>query len=243
MSTYSIKHFTQLNSTNAYALEHFDELGMGDVVMTDIQTNGRGRFDRVWEGNSSDNIYMSLIIKPQNTLDFPYINLTQYLSVVLNRVFNDKYGIQSDIKWPNDILYDGKKFVGILSEVKTEKNDISGVVLGVGINVNAEREFFKNLPAATSMRLILNRLVDKNELTNIILEEFFSNFDNFQQNGFNGISEDYRKMCKFHSEKVKIGGSCMDGEYRFAGLNEDGTFSVFDENGTKIKVVSGDILC
>lgn len=243
MNTYSIKHFVQLNSTNAYALEHFDELSMCDVVVTDIQTNGRGRFDRVWEGQCSDNIYMSIVIKPQHSIDFPYVNLTQYLSVILNRIFNDKYGIQSDIKWPNDILYNGKKFVGILSEVKMEKSDIIGVVLGVGINVNAEPDFFEKLPDATSMKIISNRIIDKNELLKTILDEFFRHFDEFRLNGYKAIANDYQKMCKFHSKQVKIGGSFMDGEYKFAGLNDDGTFSVFNKQGEKIKVVSGDILC
>ena len=237
------KYFNTLNSTNSYVLENFDKLELGDVVITDIQTNGRGRFDRVWESNSSDNIYMTFVIKPEDTENFPYVNLTQYLSIVLNTIFNEKYEIMSDIKWPNDILCDGKKFVGILSEAKTINDKIAGVALGVGINVNTEQDFYNNLPNATSMKILTGKKIDKEKLTDTILEKFFDGFENYSEKGFDAIKEVYKKMCKFHSETVKIGGSFMDGEYKFAGLNDDGTFSVFNQNGEKIKVVSGDILC
>jgi len=236
-------HFEKLNSTNAYVLENFEELNMGDVVIADIQTNGRGRFDRVWESNSSDNLYMTFVIKPENSENFPYVNLTQYLSIVLNTIFNGKYGIKSDIKWPNDILCGGKKFVGILSEAKAKNDRIAGVALGVGINVNTEKKFFENLPNAASMKMLTGMKIDKNELADTVISEFFAGLENYAEKGFEAIREDYIKMCKFHSEKVKIGGSFMDGEYKFAGLNGDGTFSVFNENGQKIKVISGDILC
>lgn len=243
MITQCKKHFNQLESTNSYVLKHFEELSMGDVVIADVQTNGRGRFDRVWESNSADNIYMTFVIKPINYENFPYMNLTQYLSIVLNTIFNVEYGINSDIKWPNDILFDGKKFVGILSEAKVINDKIKGAALGVGINVNTDKGFYKNLPNATSMKIITGKTVDKDKLSDIILKNFYENFENFSERGFSAIAEDYKQMCKFHSEKVKIGGSFMDGEYKFAGLNDDGTFSVFNENNEKIKVLSGDILC
>ncbi|MBQ2645353.1 biotin--[bacterium] len=237
------KYFTKLNSTNSYVLEHFNELNMGDVIITNIQTKGRGRFDRVWESCSSDNIYMTFVFKSKNINDFPYMNLTQYLSVVLNKIFNEKYGIKSDIKWPNDILYNGMKFVGILSEAINENGKILGVALGVGINVNTEQDFYNNLPKATSMKIISGKSFDKEKLIDEISENFYEGLENFVIKGFEYIADDYKKMCKFHSKTVKLGGSFMDGEYDFAGLNDDGTFSVFNKQGEKIKVVSGDILC
>ena len=242
MNTRDKKYFSELKSTNSYALEHFKELSMGDVIIADKQTNGRGRFDRVWKSESSDNIYMTFIIKPDKK-DFPYMNLTQYLSVIMNKIFNEKYGVKSDIKWPNDILCDGKKFVGILSEAKSENGKIDGVALGVGINVNTDKNYFDELPKATSLNILLNKNIDKKELIDDITKDFYANLENFEEQGFSAISEDYKKMCKFHSKTVKLGGSFMDGEYEFAGLNDDGTFSVLNEKGEKIKVVSGDILC
>lgn len=211
--------------------------------MADVQTNGRGRFDRVWNSASSDNIYMSFVIKPDNYQNYPFVNLTQYLSVIVNKIFNEKYNISSDIKWPNDILYKGKKLVGILSEAKVYNNQIVGIILGIGINVNSDKDYFTGLPNAISLKMILDKKIDKNELVKYVVDEFFANLDDFAEKGFISILDEYKLMCKFSDKSVKIGGSFMDGEYKFAGINDDGTFAVIDKNGNKINVVSGDILC
>ena len=204
MITPCVKYYNELNSTNSYALEHFEELNMGDIIVAQTQTHGRGRFDRVWEGTSPDNLYISFVIKPDSIKDFPYANLTQYLSVVTNRVFNRDYGIRSNIKWPNDILFEGKKISGILAEAKMYEGRISGVVLGIGINVNFDVSVLENLPNAISISTILGKKTDKSLLLNRISEEFFKNFEAFNQNGFSEIFEEYTGMCKSPNKKIKI---------------------------------------
>lgn len=236
----NIIHFEKLNSTNAYALEHFEELNNGDVITTDIQLKGRGRFDRKWEGDFSDDIYMSVILKPKED-NFPYPNLTQYLSVVTNRVLNRDYNIKSNIKWPNDILFEGKKLAGILSEGKIINNKIAGVVLGIGINVN--RENFENLPLATSLKIISGNSHDKQVLINKILEEFSKGYAEFASEGFLSIMKEYKMMCRFNNGMVKLSASFNDGEYVFESINSDGTISVRDKNGQIHKIISGDIQC
>lgn len=242
MNTPCLKHYKELNSTNSYVLDNFDDLKMGDVVVTDVQTSGRGRFDRVWEGSSSENIYMTFVIKPENIDGFPFVNLTQYLSVVLNRVLNRDYGVNSSIKWPNDLLFEGKKISGILAEVKTNGGKMSGVALGVGINVNCDMSKFQELPNATSISSILGKKINKEDLLNLVVEEFFKDFDNFSKQGFSFILKEYKNMCKFN-KTVKISGSANNGEFEFYSLNDDGTLCVLDENNKKITIVNGDILC
>ena len=236
----NIIHFDKLESTNSYALEHFEELSDGDVITTDIQLNGRGRFDRKWIGFYSDDIYMSVVLKPQRN-DFPYPNLTQYLSVVTNRVLNRDYNIKSNIKWPNDILFEGKKLAGILSEGKIIKNKLAGVVLGIGINVN--RENFDDLPFAASLKTITGKNTDKQSLINKILEEFSKGYDKFASEGFLSIIEEYKTMCKFNDGKIKLSASFNDGDYFFECINPDGTISVTDKNNKTHKIISGDIQC
>ena len=236
----NIIHFDKLNSTNAYGLEHFEELSHGDVITTDIQLKGRGRFDRVWSGDFSDDIYMSIIIKPDNS-DFPFPNLTQYLSVVTNRVLNRDYVIKSNIKWPNDILFKGKKLAGILSEGKIINGRLAGVVLGIGINVN--REVFDDLPNAISVKNITGIENDKNILIEMILKEFESGYAEFATDGFLSIMEEYRMMCRFNGGKLKLTASFNDGDYVFERINSDGTISVRDERNDIHKIISGDIQC
>lgn len=238
----SLKCFKELNSTNSFVLDNFDELRTGDVVVAEIQTCGRGRFERVWEGSSSENIYMTFVIRPENSINFPFINITQYLSVIVNRVLNRDFGVKSDIKWPNDILFNGKKLAGILAEAKATGGSIQGVALGIGINVNCDMSQFSEIPNATSVSAVLGKIIDKEYLLKLIVDEFFKDFDDFSKRGFAFIADEYKKMCKF-KETVKISGSANNGEYKFNSLNEDGTLSVLDKNGKKITVVNGDILC
>ena len=174
---------------------------------------------------------------PQYTL--PY---TQYLSVILNRLLNREFGVKSNIKWPNDLLFEGKKISGILAEVKTSLGKMQGVALGVGINVNCDMSKFKELPNATSISSILGNSVNKEDLLNLVVEEFFKNFEEFSKQGFVFISDEYKKMCKFN-DTVKISASSNNGEFKFDALNDDGTLSVLDENNKKITIVNGDILC
>lgn len=246
MEKYNVIHFNSLNSTNTYSLEHFSELKDRDVVVTDVQTSGRGRFDRVWQGTSSENLYMTFVIKPETVDNYPFMNLTQYLSVVINRILNKKYAIMSNIKWPNDILFNGKKISGILAETKIENNMLKGVVLGVGINLNTSPA--EIIPNAISLKEISGKTIDKDEFMTDVLSEFYNNYDEFVENGFNYIYDEYSKMCCFN-EELKIGNSYREGEfsvYKFRKLNKDGTLTVSEigkEDNKDIKIVSGDILC
>lgn len=237
-----LKHYKELNSTNSFILDNFDELKTGDVVIADLQTCGRGRFERIWESSSTDNIYMSFVVKSAEASDFPYMNLTQYLSVIVNRVLNRDFGVKSDIKWPNDILFNGKKLAGILAEAKVCSGKLQGVALGIGINVNCDMSRFSEIPNAVSISSIVGKKINKEDFLNIVVEEFFRNFDDFSKQGFSYISDEYKKMCKF-GKTLKISGSANNGEFGFHSLNEDGTLSVLDENGKKVTIVNGDILC
>ncbi len=237
-----IKQYNRLNSTNSYGIEHFEELDTGDIIISEIQTRGRGRFNRIWEGSSSKNIYMSIIIKPEGREEIPYTNLTQYLSVIINRILIRDYEIKTNIKWPNDILYEGKKIAGILAEGKMSQNKIEGVVLGVGINVNYDVTE-TGIINATSIGAILGREIDKQEIIQKVTEEFFKGYEEFKRRGFKEISEEYKQMCRFTDKKIKITSSCEDGEYELISINEDGTISVRDKSNRIIKVINGDIQC
>lgn len=237
-----LKHYKELNSTNSFVLDNFDELKTGDVVVADLQTCGRGRFERRWESSSSDNIYMSFVVKSEETSSFPYMNLTQYLSVIVNRVLNRDFGVKSEIKWPNDILFKGKKIAGILAEAKVYGGKLQGVSLGIGINVNCDMSKFPEIPNAVSIGSIVGQNINKEDFLNVVVEEFFKNFDDFSKQGFSFISDEYKKMCKF-GDTLKISGSSNNGEFKFHSLNEDGTLSVLDENDKKVTIVNGDILC
>ncbi len=108
-------YFEILESTNLFAKKNIEKFDDKSIIYCDFQTNGRGRFDRKWLSNKKDNIFLSFILKPHynNVLNLPIVNLTQYLCVVLAKVFVS-YNVKPQIKWPNDILINEHKISGIL---------------------------------------------------------------------------------------------------------------------------------
>ena len=202
----------KLNSTNIYGKENIDSLADKSVICAKYQTHGRGRMNRRWLSFDSENLYASIILKPKGDYSkLPIANLTQLLSVVIVDVLNF-YGIKSNIKWPNDVVISkdendifGEKICGILAEVASENNNIKGIVLGFGVNVNATKQELSQIDRpATSMFNETGSVFDVKEVLNNICELFFSKYDDFLEKGFNLIKEDYLSKIKFIGKEITI---------------------------------------
>lgn len=98
----------KVDSTNLYAKKHIETLDDRTVILTKEQTAGRGRLNRSWIDLGKNNVFMSIVLKPSETYQEVYSNITQYLSVVLCHAL-EYYGLKPQIKWPNDVLVNGKK--------------------------------------------------------------------------------------------------------------------------------------
>ena len=237
-----IKEFQTINSTNTYALEHFDELDDLCVISAHSQTQGRGRFDRKWISKDYENIYITFVLKPQNT---KYItNLTQYLSVVTANVL-ENYKVTPQIKWPNDVLINQKKICGILCESKLKENKIQGVVLGIGINLNQKQETIDTIERpATSLNLEIGKSVNKQEFLNNLISEFEKNYEKVLKNGFLSFKEDYLKRAIFLNKQIFI--QQRDGdkkeEYTVINLDKNGNLIVLTKDNTTKTILSGDMI-
>ena len=234
--------FDTINSTNTWALENFENLDDETVVIANQQTNGRGRFDRVWVSGDYENIYMSIVLKPMKK-DF-LVNLTQYLCLAVTKVLKN-YDVKSEIKWPNDVLINGKKVCGILCESKLKKNVIQGIVLGIGINLNMPEEIINQIDRpATSLNLVLNRKIDKQLFLEQLLDEFFANYKKVVEDGFLYIKNDYINSLSYVNQKVYI--QKYDGDVKeqvFSKTVDDfGNLIIIDENQKERTILSGDIL-
>ena len=142
-----------VDSTNKYAKEHLNELEDKTIIYANSQTAGRGRMQRKWNSNTGDNVYASIVLKPSTELKEVYSNLTQYLSLTLTEVF-EQYNVLPTIKWPNDVRINGKKISGILAESVIEKNELKGIILGFGVNLNCKKEDLDKIDQpATSLNL------------------------------------------------------------------------------------------
>ncbi len=131
-----IRYFESIDSTNSAAkkaaAEGCDE---GTVIVADAQTAGRGRLGRSWNSAAGKGIWMSVVLRPEMAPEDVQL-VTIAASVAVSRAIFSVTGIRTGIKWPNDIILDGKKVCGILTEMSTEIDRINYVVLGIGLNVS-----------------------------------------------------------------------------------------------------------
>ena len=237
-----ILHFETIDSTNTYSLKHFDELEDLSIVTADAQTAGRGRFQRQWISEEKENLYLTFVLKPDKK---EYLaNLTQYLCVVIAKVI-ESYNIQTQIKWPNDVLIKGKKISGILCESSLKQNKIQGVVLGTGINLNMSPQSIEliNKPA-TSLNLETGFSVNKIDFQNKIIKEFFLNYNNLIENGFDTIKNDYQKRIDFIGKKIVVTqrDNAPKEEYIAQDIDNLGNLVVKDKNGIIKTLFSGDLI-
>ncbi len=244
MSKYSIVTIQEVHSTNSYALEYLPSFEDKTVIYSPHQTLGRGRYDRKWITDDSENVYMSIVLKPVRKEDYPFPNLTQYLSVCVSKVLEKEFGIISNIKWPNDILVDGAKISGILAETGMEKNQISGVVLGLGLNVNLKQETLDIIDQkATSISALKHQNYDSENIVRMICDEFFTNYEQFVDGGFEYIKDEYIKRCAFLGKDITIKEAEKRKKYFAKSIDNDGLLVAIDENEKECRIITGDVLC
>lgn len=234
----------EIESTNSYAKDNLASLQNGSVVVAQKQSAGRGRFDRKWISDETSNIYMSIVLKPEEAFNnqYPYQNLTQYLSVVVCRVLESEYKISPTIKWPNDILINCAKLSGILCEAKMQNNTDNALILGLGLNANIKQETLNSIEQkATSLNIILDREIDTNHLISLIIDEFFTNYDLFIEKGFGYIKEEYINRCDFLGKKIKISSHNRTEEFTAKLISDEGTLVVVDAFGMQKNIVTGDL--
>jgi BirA family biotin operon repressor/biotin-[acetyl-CoA-carboxylase] ligase len=138
------------------------------VVVAGCQTSGRGRLSRKWVSEDGG-LYFTMVLRPR--LPTPWSCRPAFLaSVTLARTVRELYGIACGVKWPNDILVDGRKLAGMLCEIEAEAERIAFLNIGIGINVNNDPSGIE--PKATSITAISGTAVSRNELLARFLEAF-----------------------------------------------------------------------
>ncbi|HET6872786.1 MAG TPA: biotin--[acetyl-CoA-carboxylase] ligase [Sporolactobacillaceae bacterium] len=215
----------------------------GTVVLADEQTGGRGRLGRVWHSPKGTGIWMSLILRPDLPIQkTPQITLLSAVSVA--RAIQKVIDVAVQIKWPNDILYHGKKLCGILTELQAEEGKVKSVIVGIGVNVNVTE---KEIPAdlqeiATSLAMILGRSVSRNQLIGAILNEFEALYTLYLEEGFHMIKILWESYAASFGRTVSartLKGEVIRGKAQ--GITDDGVLLLLDDEGTTHHIYSADI--
>lgn len=202
-----VLYFPSLTSTNAYAKQHAQSLPDKTIIVADEQTAGRGRFDRKWV-SAPGGLYFSVLMKPTDVTNLP--NLTQLMALCICQTVR-KLGAEAILKWPNDVLVDGKKISGILSEVILRENTFYALVIGVGINAEQENLSGVGQPAV-SLRELGIRL-EKQELLQDVLERFWPRCAAVLKEGFSAFGKEYKELFPYLGKTISVtnGGRKISG--------------------------------
>lgn len=158
-----IKYFDELPSTHLYVKENQDKLENGTVIIANKQTAGIGTHGRSWYTGSGDNIAMSMLFKPECDLS-SLNNITVDVAQSIKKTIRNLYNIGLNIKYPNDLLLNGKKICGILTEINTISGKINYLIISLGFNVNEICFDEETIKIATSLKKNITKILIEKKL-------------------------------------------------------------------------------
>lgn len=214
----------------------------GTVVVADTQTHGRGRLGRTWFSPSGRNIYTSLILRPPMA-PFQAPQITLMAAVAVAKTLNRWAGMDAGIKWPNDVLIQGKKIAGILTEISTEMDMVDFVIVGFGINVNSRiGEMPKEIQEiATSIRIETGNKVSRTKVLCDLLKDFEVCYEQLKNQGFTPIMEQWRSMSDIIGQRVYVDVLNTRHTGTVEAVDDDGVLILKDDLGEVHRIFSGDV--
>ncbi len=235
-------YLERVESTNLFAKSNLHDLADCTVVHAKEQTAGHGRMQRKWVDLGEGNLFMSFVLKPSNSFNEVYSNLTQYLSVVLCDLL-DEFGVSAEIKWPNDVQVNGKKLAGILSETVMQGHEFKGLVLGIGVNLNAEKSAVEAIPdkAVTSLNLETGSYINLDDFRCRLTDRFFAGYKEFLNTGFPMIKEKYVRRACFLNREITVKVFNDDKKGVAKSITEKGEL-ILANNNKEFVLTIGDIL-
>lgn len=238
-----IHHFMTIGSTNQEAKRFAaDGEPEGAIVVAEQQTAGRGRLSRQWFSPKTGGIWFSVILRPgvqpAEAAKFTFLG-----AVAVANAIRLATGLAVEIKWPNDIHYQGRKLVGILTELNAEWDAINYIVMGVGINVNIAADAFpaELRESATSLQRETGETVSRQQLLCHILEQFETLYNDVKTGGFASVFTAWRGMNCTLGREVCVSSA----HQRLVGvavdIDDDGALIIRKQDGGRERVVAGDV--
>ena len=225
-----IVFFEEIDSTNQVAKQLAQKgAAAGTVVVAESQGKGRGRLERSYFSPAGKGIWFSVILRPH---------------ILPQEAAMKRFGLKAEIKWPNDILHEGKKLTGILTEMSAEIDRINYIVIGTGINVNIEEEEFPEelRDKATSLSIMKGEKLPRVAFFQAVLEALDELCIVLEEDGFAPIIARWREHAVTLGQEVHvigaIGKDSFDG--RAVDIDEEGALLVETEGGVR-RVLAGDV--
>lgn len=248
---------TRSTNSDAMALGREGE-AEGAVVIAEEQTAGRGRLGRTWESSRGVNLYASILLRPAIAPGrAPQLSLVAGIAAV--ETVREE-GVDARIKWPNDVVTFAsgesqnpgdassgggalRKLAGILTEIEAEADRVAFVVVGIGVNLNAEACHFPDelQSKATSVFLENGRRVDRAAFTGRLLARFEECYDAWSRGGFQAIASRWRALSVLEGRRVTVEAPGETFEGLCAGIDDDGVLLVQRAEGAPQRVLAGDV--
>jgi BirA family biotin operon repressor/biotin-[acetyl-CoA-carboxylase] ligase len=239
----TIHYFYTIESTNSKAYELANQgADEGEVVIAESQTKGKGRLGRNWFSPPYLNLYLSVILRPRiSPHQAPLITLMA--AVAAAEAIEKSFSLRPSIKWPNDILLNGRKVAGLLNEIKSETDRIHFVILGIGVNLNVDGKIFpKEIRSiATSMKKEMGQAISRKNFLASLLQEMEKWYAVFLKEGGCGILRSWRKWAQMKGREVRMTsfGETIAG--RAVDVDSDGALIIETKRGERKRVVAGDV--
>ncbi|MCI8993953.1 MAG: biotin--[acetyl-CoA-carboxylase] ligase [Eubacterium sp.] len=236
-----IFYYEELDSTNSAAKKLAEDgAPHGSVVVTETQSAGRGRRGRSWASPRGTGIFMTYILKPEIEPANASM-LTLVMAMAVAKGIGNMTGIRAAIKWPNDVIADGKKICGILTEMSAQVDYVNYIVIGSGTNVLTE-SFPPELEGkAASLYMISGKKFHRAELIEEINEQFERYYNVFMETqDMAKLQEEYNQLLVNCGEKVKVLGAREEYEGTAQGITARGELIVDTWEARKL-VASGEV--
>ena len=238
----NLRYYETIDSTNL-EIRRLAEEGAphGTTAVAEEQTSGKGRRGRSWLGKAGCGIWMSFLLRPQIAVENSSM-LTLITALAVEKAVGEETGLQCQIKWPNDIIVNGKKLCGILTELSAQMDELNYVVVGIGINANMQ-EFPDDLrDKATSLRIETGETVKRASLAARVLKYFEAYYEKFiKTEDLSAFADEYNRLLIHMNRKIRVIRGSGEDFYISRGINDKGELMVEDDAGKKSVVLSGEV--
>ena len=237
-----IYFYHEIGSTNDECKKLAEEGAKhGTLVVAEKQTKGKGRRGRSWESPKGTGIWMTLLLRPDIE---PYNSsgLTLVTAMAINKAVQEITGLDAKIKWPNDIVVNGKKVTGILTEMSAQPEMINYIVIGIGINVNTE-EFPEDIAkTASSLKIESGKTIKRSSIIALFgkyFEQYYAKYIKTQDMSL--LIDEYNKELINVDRQIKV--LAKENSYTgiAKGINRHGELIVETENKELKNVVAGEV--
>lgn len=238
-----IEYFHTIDSTNLYAKHMAQEnCPEGYTVCADIQTAGKGSHGRDWFSSTPTGLWFSFVLRPLCN-PVKSICLSMLVSYSIAQTLKKHYGLNIQIKWPNDCYLNGKKLAGILTEAEIKNNKIDYMIIGIGINLYT-KEFPEPLNStATSILKETGIYLNRDILLETILSDFESLYRQYQKTyDLSQIQSEYNQLLLHYNKNISV---TYDGKEMLTllclGIYPDGRLIGKKSDGAIIKLMNGEV--